>query len=251
VSGAVPHDLAERLDVLYEVSRRLATFSNLDALLEYATRRARELFDAEGCALLVVDHARREFRFPVASQSAGSRASVARLHEVRFPIDHGVAGWVLANDQALAIPDVQRDARFYPGVDAATGATTRAMLCAPLRTSTGPIGVIEVVNPGGDAGATDLGFLETVASDIAVAYEKAALYERLEGEVTELRRFGRLAGYGLATVGLGLVLASVFHRLVLALPLAETLAVPIAGAGALIVVAGGVLARAVGAARRR
>jgi GAF domain-containing protein len=244
------HDLAERLEVLYEVSRRLATFSNLDALLEYATRRARDLFDAEGCALLVVDSARREFRFPVASQSAASRASAARLQDVRFPIDHGVAGWVLANDQALAIPDVQRDPRFYPGVDAATGTTTRTMLCAPLRTSAGPIGVIEVVNPGGDAGATDLRFLEAVASDIAVAYEKAALYERLEGEVRELRRFGWLAGVGLAAVGVGLVLASAFHRLVLALPLAETLVDPIAVAGAATVVAGGALARAFRGRRR-
>jgi len=48
------------LDVLCEVNRRLATFTDLDELLHFAARRARELFDAEGCALSLLDRGQRK-----------------------------------------------------------------------------------------------------------------------------------------------------------------------------------------------
>ena len=51
---------ANRLDVLCEVNRRLATFTDLDELLHFAARRARELFDAEGCALSLLDRGQRK-----------------------------------------------------------------------------------------------------------------------------------------------------------------------------------------------
>ena len=62
-------EVSERLRVLYEITRKLATFTDLDDLLRYATRRARELFEAEGCALLLLDPEKNEFYFPIASQA--------------------------------------------------------------------------------------------------------------------------------------------------------------------------------------
>src|SRR5207249_4685613 len=161
---------------------RLATFTDLDELLRYATGRTRELLDAEGAAVMLLDPARQEFNFGVASQSETHQATSARLLKIRFPAHLGVAGWVLAHDEAAAVPDAQQDPRFYNGVDQVTNITTHAILCAPLRARSGNIGVIEVINPARPPAADDLEFLETLASDIAVAHEKAALQERLRGE---------------------------------------------------------------------
>src|SRR2546427_10827141 len=97
----------DRLHLLYEVTRRLATFTDLDELLRYATGRTRELLDAEGSAVLLLDPARREFNFGVAGQSEAHRATSARLLEIRFPAHLGVAGWALAHDEALAAPDAE------------------------------------------------------------------------------------------------------------------------------------------------
>src|SRR5207247_2127746 len=160
----------DRLHLLYEVTRRLATFTDLDELLRYATGRARELLDAEGAAVMLLDPARREFNFGVASQSETHQATSARLLEIRFPAHLGVAGWVLAHDEAAAVPDAQQDPRFYNGVDQLTNITTHAILCAPLRARSGNIGVIGVINPARPPAADDLEFLETLASDIAVAH---------------------------------------------------------------------------------
>ncbi len=212
--------VAARLELLCEVNRRLAAFTDLDELLRYATTRACELFEAEGCALLLVDAARNEFRFPVASLSAASSVSAGRLAEARFPITQGVAGWVLANGQAALIEDAQHDPRFYRGVDTETGLTTRSMIAAPLRTSDGAIGVIEVVNPRA-IGEGDLAFLEALGSDIAVAHERATFSAALRAEATGLRRLARLGGMTLVALGVGLVGAAVVAHAARALPLAE------------------------------
>lgn len=206
---------ARRLHVLADLSRSLATFTDLDDLVHYATQRTRELFGAEGCALLLLDAARGELRFPVASQRHGSAASAAALAEIRFPATRGVAGWVLAHDQSALVPDTAQDARFTDAVDQQTAMRTRALLAAPLRTRDGVIGVLEVVNPAPEhLQATDLEFLEIVASEVGVAYEKAALYRALEREVVDLRTFSRLAGIVLGVLGVLLALAATaYHRL--------------------------------------
>jgi GAF domain-containing protein len=124
----------ERLRLLYDLSRRLATFDELDDVLRHATGELRKLFDAEGSAVLLLDPATRELRFPVASQREGSEATAAELAEVRFPAGQGLAGWVLQHGEAVAVDDVANDPRFYRGVDEVTGATTRTLLahrCEP------------------------------------------------------------------------------------------------------------------------
>jgi GAF domain-containing protein len=236
--------LAERLAALCEVNRRLATFTSLDDLLRYATERAREIFEAEGCSLLLVDEERREFRFPVSSQSAASRTSSARLREIRFPVTEGVAGWVLARDEATVVEDAQHDARFYSGVDVATGTTTRTVLCAPLRTSERPIGVIEVINPHW-RGEGDIAFLEALGSNVAVAHEKATLHAALRAEVVGLRRLARASGLVLATIGGGLVGAAVVAHGARGLPMSEVVSAPGVVLGCLVGFAGLGLAVAV------
>ena len=212
----------ERLHLLYEINRRLTTLTNVEELVRYATDRARELFKAEGCALLLLDRERQEFYFPVASESAAHAAAARRLASVRFPAQQGVAGWVLSHDEAVVIADVANDSRFYSGVDATTAMTTRSLLCAPLHTPSGNIGVIEVMNPAPTSlTGDDLEFLSALADDIGVAYEKADLYQRLHGEVIGLRQVCTFAGFALLGIGLLFVLGATLNQLALALPLSE------------------------------
>jgi GAF domain-containing protein len=160
-----------QLRVLADVSRSLATFNDLDELVHFATRRTRELFDAEGCAILLLDDQRREFCFPVASQREAGTVSAAELAEIRFPADRGIAGWVLTHDEGALVSDTAADERFYSEIDRRTAVHTRALLCAPLRTRGGNIGVIEVVNPGpGRLQQSDLEFLDILASEIGVGF---------------------------------------------------------------------------------
>ncbi|HEV7735465.1 MAG TPA: GAF domain-containing protein [Candidatus Binatia bacterium] len=233
----------ERAELLYAVTRNLATFHDVDGLVQFATRRLREIFEADGCAILLLDAGRREFRFPVASQREGTASATAELIEVRFPAERGIAGAVLANGDALLVADAQADSRFYADVDHTTGLTTRTVLAAPLPSAAGAIGVIEVVNPAmADLGPQDLAFLNALASDIAVAYEKANLYARLDHEVGAIRRLGRQAGLSLVVIGMALVGAVALAVAARALPWWTIFERPslfaglfVAGTGALLV----------------
>lgn len=205
---------SDQMRVLYEVTRRLATFVDLDDVVRFATARAREIFDAEGCALILLDRQRNAFFFPVASQRESTPEAEGRLSEVRFPADRGIAGWVVSHDEAVLVADTANDPRFYSGVDRETALTTRSLLCAPLRSGDASIGVIEVINPApvhlDDA---SLRFLETLGNEIAVAYEKASLYQQLRGEVIDLRNLCQGTGVALMSIGGAVGLATALaHR---------------------------------------
>jgi GAF domain-containing protein len=202
--------------------------------------RGRELFGAEGCAVLMLDREKQEFYFPVASDM--DAASEARLASLRFPADRGIASWVLTHDRAELVRDATTDDRFYKGIDDKTQMTTRSLLCAPLRTRTGNIGVIEVVNPSADCLTQgDLEFLETVAADVAIACEKAQLYQRLRGEIVGLRQVCRIAGLVLMAAGLLFAIGAVVSHLAWALPLRELASRPAPVLGIVAALGGGLL----------
>lgn len=237
---------SERLALLYELNRGLATFTDLDELLRFATRQVRELFSADGCAVLLLDAARREFHFPVASQRESRAATAARLRELRFPAERGIAGWVVQRDAGTIVADAQSDERFFQGVDAETGLTTRTVLCVPLRAPSGNIGVVEVINPGGAVPTDDdLRFLEAIADDFAAAHERARLYERLRAEAVSLRQVCTASGAAVLVLGVVLALGVMTSALAMAVPLAEALLRPRA-LGAAAAIAVGIFLIAVG-----
>jgi GAF domain-containing protein len=177
-----------RLELLYELNRRLTRFSDLEALIGYATRRCRELLQADGCGLLLLTESRDEFWFPFASQSERTAETNVALRDIRFPADRGIAGWVLVQDEPALVLDADSDERLYRGVDKKTGLQTKSLLCAPLRTPTGTIGVIEVLNPmGNQPTREDLEFLEAIANDVAIAHMRVHVIDALERENKALR----------------------------------------------------------------
>lgn len=199
-------DDRDRLDLLYDLAKRLGSTQDADELIAYATRRIRQFFRAEGCSVLLLDRSGREFRFPVSAQGMTSPTNPDALKRIRFPADQGVAGWVVARGEGVFVPDTSTDQRFYKGVDQVTGAVTRSLMCVPLRTLSGAIGVVEVMNPVSDTPTEDVEFLTALASDVAVAYEKADLQRRIRREATELRYIGFTVG--LALLGVGVLIAA-------------------------------------------
>jgi len=179
------HDLA-RLSLLYDVSRSFSELIELDQLVGRVLSKTKDLLGAESCAILLLDDERQELYFPYSSDVAPEVEQ--RFAAVRFPADRGIAGWVLQHGVSQLIPDVSLDDRWYANVDKQSGMSTHSLLCAPLRTRHGTIGVIEVRNHiGGAFTAEDLTFLDTLSGNIAVAIENASLYQTLKNSEAALR----------------------------------------------------------------
>jgi len=201
----------EQLSLLLELNRAFSALMELEDLLSFIMAKTNEVFASESCALLLLDEERQELFFPVTSDVSPERAE--RLKAMRFPADKGVAGWVLQQGQPTLVPDVSRDEHFYIGVDRQSGAQTRELLCAPLRTRHGTIGVIELRNKReGAFTPEDLTFLDALAGSVAIAIENARLYQQvrhseaqlkeevatLQRERTHQQRFAEIIGNGSA-----------------------------------------------------
>ncbi len=176
----------QQLELLYEVSQSLHALTELADLLPVVTEKAKELLGAEGCSVILLDETGRELYFPFVSPENTEVAE--RLRQLRMPADKGIAGTVVQTGKSLVVPNVRADARFYSDVDKSTGAETRSIVCAPLRTQRGIIGVIECINKKeGTFTAADLTFLEALSGSIAIAIENARLYQTLKLSEARLR----------------------------------------------------------------
>ncbi len=177
----------ERLRLLYELGCAFAARIELADLLAFVLAKCREVLDAEGASVLLLDPASGELYFPYVDEA--DPAIAARLRTLRFPADQGIAGAVLRSGRSQRIDNAAADTRFYGGVDRDTGMTTRSLLAAPLTSRQGTIGVVEVLNcRHGAFTADDLGLLEALAGSIAVAIENARLYAALKEFAAGLER---------------------------------------------------------------
>lgn len=190
--SALERELAEERRArqgLAESSVRLNSLLNLPELLSAIIESVTALLDAETSSLLLLDEETNELVFEVATGESGET-----LREMRVPADRGIAGWVLARNEAALIADVASDERFYGQIDRSSGFQTRSMIAAPLAIRERPIGVIEVVNKRGDAGFTprDQELTIAFAAQAAVAIDNARLYRQLADAVVESRLSYRL-----------------------------------------------------------
>lgn len=174
--------------LLYDLGCAFAARIDLDELSAFVVRQCREVLDAEGAAILLCDRERNELYFPYVAD-VDTRAG-ARVRTLRFPADRGIAGAVLRDGKPLRIDDAATDPRFYRGVDRESGVTTRALLCAPLRSHQGTIGVVQVLNPrsGGCFNDDQLAFLDALAGSVAVAIDNARMYAQLKEQYRALQQ---------------------------------------------------------------
>jgi GAF domain-containing protein len=103
----------------------------------------------------------------------------------------GIAGYVFATGQALAIADVVRDQRFERATAERTGYVPRALLAVPLLDATSIVGVMELLDRQ-DGAAFDLADVE-VATRLAAAATAMARASRVEREATGLLRSALIA----------------------------------------------------------
>jgi transcriptional regulator with GAF, ATPase, and Fis domain len=181
--------------LIYELGNAFASRLELIPLIELVTSKCREVLDADGVSVMLLDAESRELYFPFLSDRDPKVAE--RLRRVRVPVGKGIAGEVFQTGRSVRIDNVSSDSHFYSGVDQRTGFTTRSVLAAPLVANEIRLGVIEAVNPQGrDAfSANDLALLEVLADSVAMAILNAdrvgklkASEERLRTEVGALRR---------------------------------------------------------------
>ena len=157
------------LDTLLDVTRRLMTVTDLDALLRLIADSTVTMVGAERATIYIVDQERQEFWSRVATGTG--------VGEIRFPLGVGIAGTVAQTGKTISIPDAYADPRFNPESDKRTGFHTRNLLTLAMTGHDGAvIGVFQAINKkDGEFTMEDEVTLGSLASSAAVAVENAQL----------------------------------------------------------------------------
>jgi signal transduction histidine kinase len=169
-----PHS---KLDALNRVLTRMNSSYNLIDLLNQVLVLAAQLVGAESASLIIHDHARDTLVILVPT---GPGAEAVRDQEI--PKDTGIAGWVYRNSESVICNDTGIDSRFYASIDAASGYTSRQILCVPLNVKERRLGALEAINKIGATEQGRAGFsqadqllLEMFSAQAAIAIENTRL----------------------------------------------------------------------------
>lgn len=152
----------------------LAPIDHLDVLTAIC-EAAQVAFGARACSIAVFDPDTAELVFLAATGSAA--ASVIGM---RLPVKRGIAGYVVASGQAIAVHDVERDPRFDREAAEATGYLPRSILAVPIETVSEVSGVIEVLDWNDDSvGEEGLELAGAFARQAGLALQQADLFANL------------------------------------------------------------------------
>jgi len=166
----------KRLETLLEVSTKLPGLASLDEVLSYLAEVIKKHLQAESASVMLVDRGKQEIFFRMVRPP--SPEMEMRFEEIRFPADQGVAGHVVQTGEALFVPDLSKDARFYSKVDELSGFVSRDLVYAPLRAGEEVTGVLGALNKiEGKFNSDDVNFMVMLAHTVALSVENARIME--------------------------------------------------------------------------
>ena len=145
---------------------------DLEELMQALLRRTREVFDADTCAVLLLDQGRNEL---VARAAVGLEEEVEA--GVRIPMGGGFAGRVAAERQPVILPDVDHAHVLNPILHEKG---IKSMLGVPLIVRDEVIGVLHVGKLVlYDFTPDDVELLQLVGERVALAIARARLHEEM------------------------------------------------------------------------
>jgi sigma-B regulation protein RsbU (phosphoserine phosphatase) len=180
--AAQPADAARTLAFLADLSQAFAVSLDLRKTLPEAITRVADFMQAEGASLFLLDPATRVLECRIC-------VGPVDMTGVRLAIGQGVVGLAVAENATQIVADAANDPRVWRAGDEASGFVTKSILCAPLGTAAGPIGVIELVNrrDGRAFDAEDAEMLRLIAAPSALAINNA----RMANDLVEQQRMKR------------------------------------------------------------
>jgi len=154
---------------LVEISRQLASTTDLQRLLDNLGEAALSALDCERVTVFLYDDATKELWSTVATGSG----------EIRFSIDRGIAGEVATSLELSNVPDAYADPRFNPEIDRTTGFKTRSILTLPMTGAAGNlVGVLQLLNKrGGSFDVHDSELAQALAAIAGVAVQRQRLFD--------------------------------------------------------------------------
>ncbi len=165
----------EDLSILYKIKQEISSTLELNAIFKIIVDRAADIVDAETCVILLINSESKELFI---QWSHG--LSKEKIESTRVPINEGISGWIVANNKAVIMENLEKDSRFNKRTH--ENYYTNSFVGVPLVLKDEVIGVINANDKRlrNIFNNHDLSLLSGVATEAAIAIEHAAQYKDLQ-----------------------------------------------------------------------
>jgi diguanylate cyclase (GGDEF)-like protein len=176
-----------RLDVLYDVTRRLAAVQDSEKILDHIVNAATTLLGAEAAGLRLRDG--DDLVLKARTESAAEIMARVRLH-----VGESLSGHVLATGQPVAVEDLVEDTRYDERHKrAAVELGFHGFVGVPLRAHERIIGVLNVYTKRRRRFMPDeIALLAMFADQASLAIEKDRMLQEARGHAVRLQALARL-----------------------------------------------------------
>ena len=163
------------LELLYHVSREVATALDLRTVLQRVLYEAIQNVGGERCSIVVLDDAGKAMDATIVY---GKQVHEHTTQQMRDTMERGLAGWVIRNRKGVYVPDTSRDNRWLMRPDDALDRTgAKSAICVPLTVRDKIVGVLTLVHSKPNSFmAEQLDLMQAIADQAAVAVLNARLY---------------------------------------------------------------------------
>jgi signal transduction histidine kinase len=199
----------ERIELLYDISRKLSSSLDLDKVLGDILTLTIPSVGATSGSMIVLDESGQARRHTLIR---GELATPVSEQVVAQILDKGLAGWVVQHREGAIVFDTRDDERWLALTD--DHLTTRSAIAVPLLRQERVVGVLTLVHPEPNRfGQEHLDLLLFIAHQAAIAVENARLYEKVTERMREATALYKVSSQLMRTLNLDQVLEKVLDVL--------------------------------------
>jgi PAS domain S-box-containing protein len=198
------------LELLYHVSREVATALDLRTVLQRVLYEAMQNVGGERCSIVVLDDAGKAVDATIVY---GKQVHEHTTQQLRDTMERGLAGWVIRNRKGVLVLDTSKDERWLMRPDDAIDKSgVKSAICVPLLAREKLVGVLTLVHPTPKAFSQEqLDLMQAIADQAGIAVLNARLY-------TESQRQARVMtalAEGAAAMNASLRMEDVYQRILI------------------------------------
>src|SRR6185295_18344250 len=198
------------LELLYNVSRQVATALDLRTVLQRVLYEAIQNVGGERCSIVVLDDAGKAVDATIVY---GEQVHEHTTQQMRDTMERGLAGWVIRNRKSALVLDTSKDERWLQRPDDAIDRSgVKSAICVPLLARENLVGVLTLVHAKPNAFSEEqLDLIQAIADQAGIAVLNARLY-------TESQRQARVMtalAEGAAAMNSSLRMDDVYQRILM------------------------------------
>ena len=171
----MPRDQRSTVELLYQVSREIATQLELNVVLTRLLFATLNTVGGERATIVVLDDNEK----PVDSAIVyGTEIRESTTQQLRDTVERGLAGWVVRNRKGALLQDTSKDERWLRRPDDAEDQSgAKSAICIPLLTREKLVGVMTLVHSKPNAFDEDsFALAQAIADQAGIAVLNARLY---------------------------------------------------------------------------